>query len=222
MLAPSDTWLDAITAMLKAVYNEQFTIGVNRDGSIYFRKYETIDEIAPVFVYTDDNASILLPTVNTSLDLYKIPNVIELIYSGEGGTYRSIAKNEDESSVVSISQRKREIRKRVILNRVPRTADSIDQAYFDNYARDLLEQVSTISQEISFSHGYCGTKVGDVVLINYTRAGLNNVKGRIISQTINCVPGCTVDETIVYTKKLWVNKNVVYEDDEPSEEEDEG
>lgn len=49
-------------------------------------------------------------------------------------------------------------------------------------------------------HGYCPVRVGDCVLLNYERAGLKNIKAKVISQSINCGIGCTVEETAVFVK----------------------
>ena len=73
----------------------------------------------------------------------------------------------------------------------------------DEYAKNLLESLSTLKYQITFSHGYYPVRVGDCVRLNYTRAGLNNVKALITEQTIKCTTGCKIEETAIYTKKLW-------------------
>jgi hypothetical protein len=45
--------------------------------------------------------------------------------------------------------------------------------------------------------------MGDCVILDYKRAGLVNVKAKVISQSISCVTGCPVEETAIYTTKLW-------------------
>ena len=44
--------------------------------------------------------------------------------------------------------------------------------------------------------------MGDCVRLNYSRAGLTNVKAKVISQSIDCRPGCPVTETAVFTMNL--------------------
>ena len=56
---------------------------------------------------------------------------------------------------------------------------------------------------ITYTHGYCPVRVGDCVRLNYSRAELNGVKAKVISQSIKCEPGCPVTEKAVYTAKLW-------------------
>ena len=63
--------------------------------------------------------------------------------------------------------------------------------------------MSTLEYTITYKHGYCPVRLGDCVRLNYKRAGLNGVKAKVISQTIDCVPGCPVTEKAVFTAELW-------------------
>ena len=71
------------------------------------------------------------------------------------------------------------------------------------YAEKLLKELSTLEYTVTYSHGYCPVRIGDCVRLNYSRAGLNNVKARVISQSIKCESGCQVTEKAVFTTKLW-------------------
>ena len=71
------------------------------------------------------------------------------------------------------------------------------------YAERLLRELSSVEYKVSYSHGYCPVRVGDCVRLNYKRAGIADIKAKVISQSIPCEPGCTVDETAVFTTKLW-------------------
>ena len=77
------------------------------------------------------------------------------------------------------------------------------QAQVEEYAEQLLKDLSSIEYTVSYTHGYCPVKVGDCVRLNYSRAGLNGVKAKVISQTIKCEPGCPVTEKAVFTTNLW-------------------
>ena len=57
--------------------------------------------------------------------------------------------------------------------------------------------------KITFEHSYYPVRVGDAVILNYERAGLKNVKAKITAQSIKCETGCSIQETAVYTTKLW-------------------
>ena len=77
------------------------------------------------------------------------------------------------------------------------------QAMITEYAEKQLRELSTLEYTVSYSHGYCPVRIGDCVRLDYAKAGLSNVKARVISQTIDCTPGCKVSEKAVFTMKLW-------------------
>ena len=76
-------------------------------------------------------------------------------------------------------------------------------AQVDEYAEKLLKSLSTVEYTITYTHGYCQTRLGDCVRLNYKAAGLTDVKAKVISQSITCESGCPVEETAKYTKNLW-------------------
>ena len=63
--------------------------------------------------------------------------------------------------------------------------------------------MSSVEYEVTYSHGYCPVRPGDCVRLNYKSAGIEDVKAKIISQSLQCKAGCKVNETAVFTKKLW-------------------
>lgn len=71
------------------------------------------------------------------------------------------------------------------------------------YATQLLKELSTLEYSISYTHGYCPVRIGDCVMLNYEKAGLRNIKAKVISQSIKCEPGCPVTEKAVFTTRLW-------------------
>jgi hypothetical protein len=80
-----------------------------------------------------------------------------------------------------------------------KTAENI----IEEYATRLLSDLSSIEYSLSYTHAYCPVRVGDCVLLNYERAGITNVKAKVVSQSIKCEPGCSVTEKAVFTTKLW-------------------
>ena len=66
-----------------------------------------------------------------------------------------------------------------------------------------MRALSSIEYTVSYKHGYCPVRVGDCIRLNYARAGINNIKAKVISQSIECIPGCPVTEKAVFTTKLW-------------------
>ena len=205
----NDNWLTVVNNILDASSLQSYILTVDEWGTIIIADAPTIDDVATSFTYNDDNSSILLPTLDTFDDIYGIPNVMEVLYVGDKNmpAIRIVVKNEDEESIVSIPRRGREIVRRYTINNIaaPLNTQSYEAVYaqVEEQAYKLLEAASTIQKTISYSHGYCDVKVGDMVLINYERAGMNNVRAKVVSQRISCKPGCQVDEQAVYTKKLW-------------------
>ena len=67
----------------------------------------------------------------------------------------------------------------------------------------MLEELSSVEYELSYTHGYCPVRIGDCVRLNYEKAGLKNIKAKVVSQNITCESGCKVTEKAVFTNKLW-------------------
>ena len=178
----------------------KYKLDLDEMGRVLFAPEQDLDAMVPVWVYNDDNSSILHPIVSIDHDLYGIPNVIEVSYTEGNDNIVSIIKNEDPDSPVSVSSRGREILKRVI---DPDIHGEVTQETLDRYAETELKKLSTIECTVSYDHGYCPVRVGDCVRLNYTRAGLHNIKAKVISQSIKCETGCTVSEKAIFTSKLW-------------------
>lgn len=192
-----DTWLSYLSDLL---YDIQYEFALDEMGRIGFAPKQNLTALTPIWTYNDDNSSILYPELTMNRDLYGIPNVVEVIYSKGDATLYSKASNTDKNSPVSIPSRGREIVKRVM---DPELFGVPTQLQLDEYAELLLSELSSIEYTVTYTHGYCPVRVGDCVRLNYTRAGLNNVKAKVVSQTIGCTPECPVSETAVFTQKLW-------------------
>ena len=192
-----DTWLSYISDLIA---NAEYKFDLDDLGRILFAPDQDTASLQPVFTYNDDNSSILCPDLSCTHDIFGVPNVVEVIYSDDTHLLYSKAINDDPSSPTSVPSRGRVITERSInpdLGGIP------NQTLLDKYANDLLKELSSIEYTVSYSHGYCPVRVGDCVRINYTRSGFNNVKAKVVSQTIDCKTGCTVSETAVFTTKLW-------------------
>ena len=193
----SDTWLSFVTDL---VANAKYEITLDEYGQSMFSPIQELAALQPVYTYADDKDSILYPDVTMNQDIYGIPNVIEVVYSKNNLYYYSRVVNDDPNSPLSTVNRGREIISRVT---DPDITGVPSQEIVDEYAVRLLRNTSTVEYTVSYTHAYCGTKVGDCVRLNYERAGLKDVKAKIISQTIKCEPGCPVSEKAIYTTKLW-------------------
>lgn len=193
----NDTWLTFTSDLINQA---KFNFSLDELGRILFAPKQDIASLQPVWTYTDDNSSILQPSISIDKDLYGIPNVVEVIYSKGASTYSAVAINDDSNSPISTVSRGRRITHRVTdvdFGGIP----SHEQA--NEYAKRLLRELSSIQCTVSYTHGYCPVNIGDCVRLNYRRAGLNDVRAKVISQNIRCTSGCQVSEKALFNMKLW-------------------
>ena len=192
-----DTWLTFISDLSA---NAKFYFDLDELGRILFAPKQNTASLQPVWTFDDGNSSILYADTTIERDLYGIPNVVEVIYSDEHDHYYARVVNDDENSPVSTVNRGREIVKRVTN---PKFSGIPTQSMIDEVAMQTLKDVSTIENTVTYTHGYCPVRIGDCVRLNYERAGLKDIKARVIRQNIKCENGCPVSETAVFTQKLW-------------------
>lgn len=199
-----DTWFSYLADLMA---NADYSFSIDEYGQIIFEPHVSINALRPVWTYTDDNSSILLPDISDERDLYSIPNVVEVIYSTETMVVYSKVENNSEDSPISIPNRGRRVAYRDVSPNISEDFASMSvearQAYLDEYAEELLKSLSSLEHTVTYSHGYCPVRIGDGVLLNYKSAGLTNIKAKVISQSFKCDSGCTVEETAVYTTTLW-------------------
>lgn len=193
----SDTWLTFISDLMS---NAKYVFDLDEMGRILFAPKQELAALQPVWTYDDGNSSILYPELSEEYDLYGIPNVVEVIYSNGNDFYYARVANDDPNSPTSTVNRGREIIHRVT---DPGLIGDPTENQIEEYAERLLRELSSIERTITYTHGYCPVRIGDCVRFNYARAGLMNVKARVISQSIKCEPGCPVTEKAVFTTKLW-------------------
>lgn len=192
-----DTWLSFISDMMA---NAKYKFALDEMGRILFSPDQDTASLQPVWTYNDDNSSILYPDMTMDHDLYAVPNVVEVVYSNGNDHYNARVVNNDPNSPISTINRGREI---IYRETNPSIIGDPTESQIQEYAEKLLRELSTLEYTISYTHGYCPVRLGDCVRLNYSRAGLNNVKAKVISQTIKCESGCPVTEKAVFTTKLW-------------------
>lgn len=192
-----DTW---ITFIYDLIANAKYTLGLDEMGRILFTPKQELVSLQPVWTFDDGNSSILHPKLELTQDLYGIPNVVEVIFSNNRDYFYVRVVNDDPNSPISTVNRGREI---VYRDTNPSTIGNPTEEQLKIYAESLLKNLSSLEYKITYTHGYCPVRIGDCVRLNYTRAGINNVKAKVISQTIECTPGCPVTETAVFTNRLW-------------------
>lgn len=193
----NDTW---ITFTSDLISNAKYEYALDEMGRVLFSPKQELASLQPVWTYNDDNSSILYPDIDMQHDLYGIPNVVEVVYSNGKDYYHSRIVNDDPNSPVSTVNRGREI---VYRETSPKLSGNPTEKQIEEYAQTLLRELSSPEYTITYTHGYCPVRLGDCVRLNYSRAGLKDIKAKVISQSISCKPGCTVTEKAVFTTKLW-------------------
>ena len=192
-----DTWL---TFLYDLMANAKYKFDLDEMGRILFKPDQETSKLQPIWVYNDDNSSILQPDITINRDIYGIPNVVEVVYSNGLKQFYYKAINDDPNSPTSTISRGREITKRITdasFTGVP------SQKEVEEYAKRVLKELSTIEYSVTYTHGYCPVRIGDCVMLNYSRAGLKHIKAKIVNQSIKCEPGCPVTEKAVFTEELW-------------------
>jgi hypothetical protein len=197
---PNQTWL---VFLKELALNANFEFNIDEEGRLYFSPKRDLDAQQAIWTFNDDNSSILYPEVSKSQDLFGIPNVVEVLCSTNDDAnpvIHVVIENDDINSKTSIQNRGRRITHREL---DPEIIGTATPERVREYATNLLKELSTVECTISYTHAYCPVRVGDCVRLNYQKAGLEGVKAKVVSQGIDCVPGCPVTETAVYTTKYW-------------------
>jgi hypothetical protein len=182
------------------IANAKFTLGLDELGNVLFLPKQDISSLQPSWTFDDGNSSILYPSIDIKHDLYGIPNVVEIIYSNGRDYFYSKVVNDDPNSPTSTINRGREI---VHRETNPSMIGNPTGEQIKTYATQVLKNLSSLEYKVTYTHGYCPVRIGDCVMLNYERAGIKNIKAKVISQTIKCEPGCPVTETAIFTNSLW-------------------
>ena len=193
----SDTWM---SFGIDLISNAKYEYSLDELGRILFAPKQDLASLQPVWTFNDDNSSILYPDIDMDHDLYGVPNVVEVIYSSGSDYFYAKVVNDDPNSPISTVNRGREIKYR---ETSPNLAGRPTQMQIEEYANNLLRTLSTLEYSITYTHGYCPVRLGDCVRLNYSKAGIKDVKAKVVSQSISCIPGCEVTEKAVFTTKLW-------------------
>ncbi len=189
-----------MTFLIDLVSQAKYQFDLDELGRILFRPIQKAESLQPVYTFDDGNSSILYPEISTKHDIFATPNVVEVYCTTGGEVLFAKAENNDINSPVSIQNRGRKIVYRVTDPNLP---GNPTQDMINEYAKETLEQMSTSTYTITFTHGYYPCRPGDCVRLNYKAAGLEDIKAKIISQNIKCTPGVEVKTTATFTKKLW-------------------
>lgn len=192
-----DTVLKFVISLLK---NAKCHLALDDYSRIMIAPDQELDAVTPIWTYTDDNSSILYPDLKRRIDLYGIPNVVEVLHSKNNGFLYSIAINDNPNSPVSTVSRKRRITHR---ETAPSSYGIMTQSQLDTYTQNLLKSKSKLVSTLSYTHGFCPVNLYDAVRLTYHSAELIDVKARVVLQDITCKSGVRVSETAEYITSLY-------------------
>ena len=192
-----DTWL---TFNKDLIGYAKYKFALDEMGRVLFAPDQDTASLQPVWTYNDGNSSILYPEITMDRDLYRIPNIVEVIYSDGRDNFYARVVNDDPNSPISTISRGREI---IYRETDPSIIGDPTNNQIQEYAEQLLRELSTLEYTISYTHGYCPVRLGDCIRIDSEKANLNGIKAKVISQSIKCEPGCPVTEKAIFTTKLW-------------------
>ncbi len=191
-----ESWLEFLSG---ALAKADLEFGLDEMGDVVMVPVREIESMQPVYTFTDGNASLLMPDVEDSRDLYGIPNVVEVVCSTEAGCVVGRAENDSPSSPVSTVCRGRDV---TVRDTSPDLEDPT-QEEADAYARRRLVELSSVEHEVTYEHDYVeGVRVGDCVLLGFERAEID-ARAIVTRQEIACETGCLVRETAKYTEVVW-------------------
>lgn len=193
----SETWLSFLSSLIAKA---DYSFDLDETGTVLMRKDQEIEALQPRYTYTDDDISILYPDIQIDKDLYNVPNKVEVIYSTETAYKYAVVTNEDENSPISIPNRGM-----VVLQREenPDFGGTPTDDEIENYANRLLKSSSTLTCTLTYSHMYTPVRVYDGVRLNYERLGDGAIKAMVTTQKITCDTELKVDETAIFTQRLW-------------------
>lgn len=190
---------DILTVQNKLLdMNDEF-MDVDEMGRCLVNKYIEFNNLQPVWVFRDDSSSILYPEFEDDFDYYGVPNVVEVIYSGESGFIRAEIQNNNRNNRLSIPRRGRIVRQRIVN---PEFIGEPTSVMVDQYARKVMSELTTVQKTVVIRHAFCGVRAGECVLLDYQSKGLHNVKAKIVRQSIECAPGTPVESTCVYNEVI--------------------
>lgn len=195
--SPDETWLDFLIALAAQA---SYKIMIDEYGRVLFLPNSNTTTLVPATRFTNDNSSIMLPSVRQTRDLYSIPNKVDVVWSNNNQFLAATATNDDPYSPTSSYARGRYIELR---ETSPKLSGNPTQEQLDEYAKALLRQASILEYTVTYSHGYCDNAIGEGVMLHYPEAGIHEVVAKVMIQSIELTPGCTVQETAVYTSQLY-------------------
>jgi hypothetical protein len=189
-----DTWNSFLSGVLA---KSGHRLDVTERGHLTIAPMRYPAAIAPAYVFDDSNSSILRPAVTVSANLPDVPNVVQLIYSRDGGSTVVTREDNDPGKPTSLKRRGRRVLYRETSPELP---DNPSQADVEQAADKVMRDKGAAVYEVGYEHAFVpDVRPGTGVRLAYGRAGID-VNAMVVSQTISCTPACLVQETARFTK----------------------
>lgn len=143
---PGTPKLQIVNELLAAInYN---SLAFDERGSAIVRPYVVPDQRPEEYVYADDQDSVMLPTVDQTMDLFGVPNRWTMVVSDpDRVALTSTYTNTSPGSLTSTVRRGR------IIVDVETGVDAADQAALDARVRRKAFEASQVYEAIEFSTG---------------------------------------------------------------------
>lgn len=189
------TWLDFLGKLAAKIGRRLWP---TEEGRIALVPRRDAAALAPRLRLRDDDVSIVQPDVSKTRDYYGIPNVVEVVWSGESGCITATAVNDDPDSPLSVQRRGFTVMHR----ETSPDLDDPSQADVQAYADSLLSELSTVVHEVTYKRAFVpNVRVGDCVELDLDREDVH-ARAVVKRQKIACATGCQVEETVSYTEVI--------------------
>lgn len=140
--------------------------GVDAYGNVRMVPYEEPSGKAAAALFSDTQDSVSEPGFAHELDVYEVPNKVTVICSNANSDPMAAdAWNNDPESPYSTVVRNK------VLSRVERVSDIADRAALEAKAKEILLSGMSVVETVEICHSYQPFKVGDAVMVDYSRAG---------------------------------------------------
>ena len=182
---PGTPKLKIINALLSAINYESLYFDEN--GTAVVKPYVTPADRATEYTYADDDASLIVPDVDQTLDLFSVPNKWVLVVSNpDQDVMTSTYTNDDPASPTSTVRRARTIVD------FRKEQDAPDQSHLDAKVYRLAFEASQVYEHLEFQGGLMPLHGdADVYRIEYGPLALNS-KFSAMNWTMHMKTGATM------------------------------
>ena len=191
-----ESWLDTVRNLCSLGGCD---LTVDARGNVRFEPRRRVAALSPVATFDDGNSSVLGKGIEVTTDMYKVPNVVRVVWSEGTRCVVAEAVNEDAASRLSVPSRGRRIVETV------RNPDELSSGCTESSARAVaaarLSDLSHVERSVTFEHALTAglPSLGECVRLRYDRYHLD-CRARVTRQVIRCETGAMVECTATWTE----------------------